>query len=102
MIPYTRHRESTTDGQSVIAPGPRASFSDIINRACYAHERTVITSNGREVAAVVSTDDLKLLEAILDEMEYRSDVEAAKSALADYEKHGGVPLEEVVNRLGLE
>ena len=79
----------------------RASFSDIINRARYAHERTVITSNGKEVAAVVSTDDLKLLEAILDEMEYRSDVGTAKAALADYEKHGGVPLEDVVKRLGL-
>jgi hypothetical protein len=35
-------------------------------------------------------------------MEYRSDVGAAKAALADYEKHGGVPLEDVVKRLGLE
>jgi prevent-host-death family protein len=80
----------------------RVKFSEIINRARYARERTVITSNGKEVAAVVAMDDLKLLEAILEEIEYREDIEAAKTALADYEKHGGVPIDDVLQRLGLK
>ena len=77
----------------------RVKFSEIINRARYARERTGITSNGKEVAAVVAMDDLKLLEAILEEIEYRTDVESAKAALADYDKHGGTSLEQVVERL---
>ena len=80
----------------------RLKFSEMINRARYARERTVITSNGKEVAAVVGIDDLKLLETILDEIDYQQDVEAAGAALADYEKHGGTPLEEALERLGLK
>jgi prevent-host-death family protein len=80
----------------------RIKFSEIINRARYARERTVITSSGKEVAAVVSMDDLKLLEAVLEEIEYRQDLTAAESALVDYEAHGGTPLDEVEKRLGLK
>lgn len=80
----------------------RVKFSEIINRARYARERTVITSSGKDVAAVVAMDDLRLLEAILEEIEYREDVKAAESALEDYEKHGGTPLDQVEKRLGLK
>ena len=80
----------------------RAGFSEIVNRARYAHERTVITSNGKDVAALISVDDLKLLEATLNEIENSMDIEAARAALADYEEHGGALLEEAIERLGLK
>ena len=53
-------------------------------------------------ATLISMDDLKPMEAVLDEIENRMDVEAAEETLADYEKHGGVPLEQVVGNLGLK
>jgi len=49
---------------------------------------------GKAVAAIVSTDDLALLEAL----EERGDVEDARAALR---KGGFIPLEKVKARLGL-
>lgn len=51
---------------SVSAREAREEFADLLNRAAYARERVVITRNGRPIAAVISTADLKLLEALED------------------------------------
>jgi len=52
----------------------RASFAEAVNRASFAGERTVIRRHGKDVAAVVSTEDLKILEALED----RADLEEAR------------------------
>ena len=52
----------------------RASFSEAVNRASFAGERTVIRRHGKDVAAVVSAEDLKILEALED----RQDLEEAR------------------------
>lgn len=81
----------------------RKEFSDIINRARYAKEHTVITCNGREVAAVVSMQDLKILEALLQRIEDDIDTRRAKEALEEYERNGvAYPIEEVMKRLDLK
>jgi prevent-host-death family protein len=69
----------------------REQFSEVINRAAYGKERVVLTRRGKELVAVVPIEDMRLLEALED----RVDVEAAKEALADYALHGGVPWEQV-------
>ena len=55
----------------------RAGLPDAINRAAYAGERVVIEHRGKPIAAVVSLADFELLEALED----RIDVEAARKAL---------------------
>lgn len=40
----------------------REHFSEIINRAIYAKERILLTRRGKEVAAIIPLEDLKLLE----------------------------------------
>lgn len=57
----------------------RASLADTISRVAYGGERIVLRRHGRELAAVVPIDDLKLLQALEDEM----DVKAAKAALKE-------------------
>ncbi len=52
----------------------RASFAEAINRASFAGERTVIRRHGKDVAAVVSAEDLRILEALED----RRDLEEAR------------------------
>jgi prevent-host-death family protein len=52
----------------------RASFAEALNRASFAGERTVIRRHGKDVAAVVSAEDLKILEALED----RRDLEEAR------------------------
>jgi antitoxin Phd len=52
----------------------RAAFAEAVNRARFARERTVIRRHGKDVAAVVSVEDLETLEALED----RLDLEEAK------------------------
>lgn len=74
----------------------RNNLADALNRVAYAGERIVLLRRGKGVAALVSMDDLALLEKI----ENAADVKAAMKALKNYDKHGGVPLEKILKRLG--
>jgi prevent-host-death family protein len=75
----------------------REGFSDTINRVAYGRERVILHRRGKEVAAVVPMEDLKLLEAIED----RIDLEEARKSLAHAKKHGTIPWEKVKKDLGL-
>lgn len=56
----------------------RDHLGEIVSRAVHAHERTVLTRHGKAVAAVISFEDLRELEAAED----AADLEAAREALA--------------------
>ena len=73
----------------------RAGFAEAVNRATFAGERTVIRRHGKDVAAVVSVEDLKTLEALEDKL----DLEEARRIM----KRPGrlVPWEKVKLELGL-
>ena len=73
-------------------------FSDLLRRAEYGGDRVVVHRRGKPVAAIVSTDDLRRLEALED----AQDVTDAKLALKEAEKQGTIPLEVVLKRHGLE
>lgn len=74
----------------------RDTLADLVNRAGYAGERTVISRHGRPAAAIVSAEDVMILEAIENEI----DIKAVRKALADPANARGVPLAEVIARLG--
>ncbi len=58
----------------------REHFADTLNRVSYRGERIVVCRRGgRDVAAVVPMEDLKLLQQIED----KRDVEAIKKSLAE-------------------
>jgi prevent-host-death family protein len=57
----------------------REQFSDTLNRVAYGHERIVLRRRGKDVAALISLEDLALLE----QLEDRIDIEEAKHILAD-------------------
>ena len=54
-------------------------FSDVLRRAEYGGERVVVERHGKPVAAIVSTDDLRRLEATDD----KADLRDARAALAE-------------------
>lgn len=54
----------------------RKELGEIVNRATFAGERTAVTRHGKTVAAIVSVEDL----ALLDELERRADLEALREA----------------------
>ena len=55
----------TASGMSVVKA--RDQLADVLNRVAYAGERVVLERRGKGVAAVVSMEDLALLEAAEDE-----------------------------------
>jgi prevent-host-death family protein len=77
----------------------RNSMADALNRVAYQGERIVLERRGKGVAAIVSMEDLALIE----ELEDRIDLEAARKALADMKRKGEkpIPWEKVKQQLGL-
>lgn len=73
----------------------RKNFADIVNKVAYGKEPIVLTRRGQEVAALVSIDELELLQQIEDYI----DIEDAKKALA--EPGDNISANEVWKQLGL-
>ena len=61
----------------------RQSLADILNRAEYQGERIVIHRRGKDAAAIIPIEDLKLLERLIEDAEDRLDAEAGRAALAE-------------------
>jgi len=78
----------------------RKDFADIVNRASYAHERTVITRHESDVAAIISIDELRLLDALMEKWEDEQDVRDAKEALLTA-REDFVPWEAIKREFGL-
>ena len=74
----------------------RNNLADALNRAAYGGERVVLERRGKPVAALVSMDDLELLERL----ENETDLKAVRKARK--EKGKPVPLKAVKARLGLK
>jgi prevent-host-death family protein len=79
----------------------RENFPEVVNRAAYGKERTIVSRRGKDLAAVIPIDDLHLLERLAHEKMDRIDLEDARAALKEAEEKGTIPLEEARKRLGL-
>lgn len=69
----------------------RESFAELVNRAAYGHERVLVARRGRPIAAIVSIEDVELLERVEDEL----DRQAALEAQADPENAETIPWERI-------
>jgi prevent-host-death family protein len=61
----------------------RDDFAEVLNRVAYKGDRIVLHRRGKDVAAVISIEDLKLLERLIAEEENRIDLKAARKALKE-------------------
>ncbi|MDO9556481.1 MAG: type II toxin-antitoxin system Phd/YefM family antitoxin [Coriobacteriia bacterium] len=61
----------------------RKDLAEVINRAAYTRERTVITRHDDDVAAVISIDELRLLDALIERYEDDIDIGEAHEALLE-------------------
>ena len=73
----------------------RKKLAEIVNKVAYGKEPVVLTRRGEEIAALISMEELKLLQLIED----RIDIEDAKKALA--EPSDNIPAEKLWKELGL-
>ena len=74
----------------------RDHLSEVVDRARYTHERFVLTKRGKDVGAIVSIEDLKLLEMLEDQL----DIDMARKALAEAGEER-IPLQSLREKLGL-
>ena len=72
----------------------RKGLADTVNRVAYKGERIVLRRRGKNMAALVSMDDLELLERLED----RIDFEEARKALTNPKR---IPYEQLRKELGL-
>ena len=75
----------------------RDKLSETVNQVMYRGDRILLDRHGKAVAALVSIEDLELLE----ELENRMDLEDAREALREVESEGSIPWETVKARLGI-
>jgi prevent-host-death family protein len=78
----------------------RQSLSDCLNRAEYRGERIVIHRRDKDAAAIISIEDFRLLERLIEAEEDRIDVEAARAAEAESDER--IPLGEFRAKMGIK
>jgi prevent-host-death family protein len=88
---------SDTSGSELDVTEFRNRVSETLNRVAFGKERVALTRHGKAIVALVSIEDMQLLEA----MENRVDLEEAQAALKEAEAEGTTPWEEIKERLGL-
>ena len=69
------------------ASAARKEFAETLNRVAYTGDRVILERKGKGVAAIVTLEDLALIQSIEDRM----DLEAARAAMQE----PGHPWEEV-------
>ncbi len=83
--------------RTMTAAGARSQFSEIVNRTAFGGERVVVTRRGKPLAALVTIEDLALLE----ELEDRADARDFRAALKGARREAAVPWHELKRRFGL-
>jgi prevent-host-death family protein len=81
---------------TVTAVKARDNFSEVVARAAYGKERIYITKNGKNLAALIPVEDMKLLE----EFEDRLDAAEADRILDTTKPEDLVPFEEYLRKRG--
>ena len=71
--------------RTISATEARSGLSDLISRAKFSEERTVLTRHGEPAAALVSIEDLKALRKLED----ATDVKRARESIEEAREHGG-------------
>jgi len=77
---------------TVSVSAARSKFQELLNRVGFGQERILVERRGKPIAAIISVEDLKRLEAIEDALD------AAELRRAVEENDGFVTLDSIVAR----
>jgi len=75
-----------------------ARIPDVVNRAAYGEK--LVSRRGKDLAAVISMDDLHLLERLAHEEMGHQDLEDGRAALKEAEEKGTIPLPDLMREPG--
>ncbi|MCH7613713.1 MAG: type II toxin-antitoxin system Phd/YefM family antitoxin [Candidatus Marinimicrobia bacterium] len=62
----------------------RKNLADVINSAQYGKERIILTRHGKEVAGIISIDDLNLLEELEDRLDLQEAIEILENDHSEF------------------
>lgn len=74
----------------------KEEFSELISRVAHNKDRIILTRRGKDIAAIISLEDLSLLE----ESKSKNDLEEAVEALKEVRDQGSMTLENLKNEMG--
>lgn len=77
----------------------REEFPEVIDRAVNGKERTILSRRGKDLAAVIPIEDLRLLERLAREERDRIDLDDARAALREAEEKGTISLRDLMREL---
>lgn len=90
------------DTASVTSEELRLGLGELINRVKYRNERVRVTRRGKPVMALVSVEDLEILEQVIDAIEDEIDRPIVEERLKRFDETGeGIPWEQVKAERGL-
>jgi prevent-host-death family protein len=91
-----------SDAIEVTSEQLRLGLGELISRVKYGGERVLVTRRGKPVMALVSVEDLKLLEQVLDAIEDEIDAPIVRERLKRFDETGeAIPWEQVKAEYGL-
>ena len=79
----------------------RDDFSEIINRVAYGKEHVILTRRGKDLAAIIPADQLKLFRTVLEQIEDELDITEAKRRLSN-KKQSRISYKFLRKELGLK
>ena len=75
----------------------RKDLPEIVNKACYGGERTIIQRHGADCVAIVPVTDLEIIEYVSDLIDIRD----AEKSLAEAKVKGIRSFDELLKELGI-
>lgn len=81
---------------SINTADAKEEFTELVNRVAHQKERIILTRRDKEIAAIISIEDLKILE----ESQNKTDLEEATEALKEARAQGTLTLEELKTEMG--
>lgn len=74
----------------------KENFTNLLNHVSHTKERVILTRRGKEVAAMVSLDDLQFLESTQDKHDLQEAIDSFKEAKSD----GTITLDQLKEEVG--
>jgi prevent-host-death family protein len=75
----------------------KEQFTELVNHVAHHKERVILTRRGKEVAAIIPSEDFALLQVSQDKIDLQEAMEAFKQARAE----GTIALEKLKEEMGL-
>ena len=89
--------------QSISCKEIRENMSDVINKVAYKGDMFTVTRRGSDVAVLMSMEDWKEMERLIEQMEDEDDIRVSEARLKEFRegKTKTIPHEVVKKNLGL-